>query len=96
MRRMFPAALCALALSGCISAYEAYPPVPAPQAERVPAPPRSRVALIWRPGHYDWDGAGFAWAPGQWVDRAGHGTLWQDGYWRRGGEGYAWVSGHWM
>ena len=85
-----------LALCGCSVAYQAYPSVPAPQVEQVPVPPRSSVPLIWQPGHYDWTGAGYAWQQGQWVERAGHGTLWQDGYWRRAGDSYAWVPAHWM
>ena len=84
-----------LVLAAC-AGYQSYPPIPAPQAERVPEPPRSRDPLIWQPGHYDWNGAGFTWTPGRWVQRAGHGTLWQDGYWRSDGNGYAWVLGHWM
>ena len=40
--------------------------------------------------------AAFAWTPGEWVERAGHGTLWQDGYWRKDGPSYAWVPAHWM
>lgn len=88
--------LAALGLAGCVVTYQAYPSVPSPRAEQVPAPPRSSVALIWQPGHYDWTGTTFAWTPGEWVERAGHGTLWQDGYWRRAGDSYAWVPAHWM
>ena len=94
MTRWFVAAPL-LALSACV-AYQTYPPVPPPQAELVPEPPRSRVALIWEPGHYDWDGARFRWAPGRWVDRAGHGTLWQDGYWQLKDGAYVWVPAHWL
>lgn len=83
-------------LSACTTTYSSYPPVPAPRAERVPAPPVSSVLLIWQPGHHDWDGQQFAWIEGRWVERAGHGTLWQDGYWRRDGVTYVWVRGHWI
>jgi hypothetical protein len=94
-RTMLAPAL-ALALGACGMTYQAYPTVPAPLAERVPVPPRTPVPLIWRPGHYDWNGTNFVWHAGEWVERAGHGTLWQDGYWRTAGSSYAWVPGHWM
>ena len=90
------ALLAALGLQGCAVPLPGHPPVPPTLAEDVPAPPRSRVALIWRPGHYDWTGADYAWVQGEWVGRAGHGTLWQDGYWRRAGPGEEWVPAHWI
>lgn len=87
---------CALCLGACTATFPLHPTVPAPRAEMVPAPPVSPVLLIWRPGHYDWDGTGYAWVAGQWVERAGHGTLWQDGYWQPQGLGSVWVPAHWM
>ncbi len=88
---------CALVLQGCVAPQlPTHPPVPPVLAETVPAPPPSRIALIWRPGHYDWDGAQYAWRAGEWVDRAGHGTLWQDGYWTQSGGRAAWVQAHWI
>ena len=92
----FLALLCTVAASGCVPMYPAYPIVPPPKEELVPVPPQSSVPLIWQPGHYDWNGAGYIWVPGRWVGRAGHGTLWQDGYWRREGNAYVWVPAHWM
>lgn len=94
MTRLLLASL--LALGACTATYQAFPPVPPLLAERVPAPPRSAVALIWRPGHYDWDGARYSWIAGAWVERAGHGTLWQDGYWQRDGASFGWVAAHWI
>lgn len=88
--------LCILALQGCGSSTPGHPPVPPVPAENVPAPPEPRVALIWRPGHYDWDGTSYVWIPGEWVERAGHGTLWQDGYWQRTGGTEVWVPAHWI
>ncbi|MBV9813486.1 MAG: YXWGXW repeat-containing protein [Acetobacteraceae bacterium] len=85
----------AATLVACGASYPAYPQVPAPLEEQVSAPPPSPVPLIWQPGHYDWNGAGYAWQRGQWVPRDGHGTLWQDGYWVREGERYRWVPAHW-
>jgi YXWGXW repeat-containing protein len=89
----------ALALAGCYVTSEAvspYPPVPAARAEVMPKPPVSAEPLIWQPGHWDWDGRGYVWAPGQWVGRAGHGAMWQDGYWTLHNGGWAWVPAHWV
>jgi len=88
-------ALCLFLLAGC-AVYPAHPPVPPIRAERVPAPPSSSVVMIWRPGHYDWNGVGYAWVAGEWVDRAGHGTLWQDGYWQQTNQTAVWVPAHWI
>jgi hypothetical protein len=90
------ALICLASLGACAPTVPAHPPVPPVPAENVPAPPRSRTTLIWQPGHYDWDGRGYNWAPGRWVERAGHGVLWQDGYWRDTPRGPEWVPAHWM
>lgn len=83
-------------LQGCDAIYSPHPPVPPVRAERVPSPPKSSVVMIWQPGHYDWDGAGYVWIAGEWVDRAGHGTLWQDGYWQQTNQTSMWVPAHWI
>lgn len=88
-------AACLMLGQGCTVPYADHPPVPPALAEDVPAPPRSPITLIWRPGHYDWTGTGYVWVGGEWVDRAGHGSLWQDGYWRRSGPNPVWVPAHW-
>lgn len=85
--------LSALSVQACSPS--AHPPVPPIPSELVPAPPRSDTSLIWQPGHFDWTGAAYVWTPGQWVERAGHGTLWQDGYWRDRPVGPEWIRGHW-
>ena len=74
----------------------AHPTVPPLRSEEVPAPPRTRSVVIWRPGHWDWTGEAYAWAPGEWVERAGHGTLWQDGYWSAAAGNPVWVPAHWL
>ena len=96
MPRLAIALLCILAVQGCTTSVIGHPPVPPVLSEDVPAPPPSRAALIWRPGHYDWTGADYAWIRGDWVGRAGHGTLWQDGYWRRTGATETWITAHWL
>ncbi|HEX4262458.1 MAG TPA: YXWGXW repeat-containing protein [Acetobacteraceae bacterium] len=85
-------------LGGCVVATTPppYPPVPTPLAETVPLPPVSETALVWQPGHWDWTGTAYVWAPGRYVPRGNHGRLWQNGYWQFVNGGYAWVPGHWI
>ena len=96
MKRLAALSMLCLLLQGCVGTYATHPPAPPAFAEQVPAPPRSKVPLIWQPGHFDWDGIGYIKVPGRWVDRAGHGTLWQDGYWRQVSGPSVWVPAHWI
>lgn len=73
-----------------------YPPVPAPIAETMPKPPVTAESLVWQPGHWDWNGSGYVWQPGQYVSLAGHGSLWQPGWWSRTSDGWSWQAPHWM
>ena len=85
----------ALLLGACAAPFVTHPPVPPIPAEQVTAPPRSTQTLIWQPGHFEWTGAAYRFYAGEWVERAGHGTLWQDGYWRPAAPASVWVPGHW-
>lgn len=74
----------------------AAPQIPEMPVERVPRPPPSTVNLIWQPGHFDWDGGGYRWIPGEWVPTEGHRRLWQDGIWQRAGDTWVWSPAHWL
>ena len=89
------AAMLAFLLEGCVT-IPSHPEVPPLLSEEVPAPPRTRTVVIWQPGHWDWTGQAYAWMPGEWVERAGHGTLWQDGYWSIATGNPVWVPAHWL
>ncbi len=82
-----------LVLAGCATAP---PPVPPPQAEVLPLPPVTATPLIWRPGHWDWNGGGYAWVPGAYVPRGDHSNEWLPGHWVQQGAGWAWVPAHWL
>ncbi len=73
--------------------YPQPPPIP---PETRPQPPISENALMWEPGHWDWNGASYVWNHGQWIDRTGHGTSWQDGYWTNAGGAWTWIPAHWL
>jgi hypothetical protein len=84
----------ALMLAGCIPPPPA--PIPPPMAEVIPNPPVSSVPLMWQPGHWDWTGNSFVWAPGQYVQSAGHGGTWMPGWWQQTGAGWVWQPAHWV
>jgi len=98
--RHFPtraALLAVVSLAGCAQLAETnpYPPVPAPIQETPTKPPVTAEALMWQPGHWDWNGSGYVWATGQYVPAAGHGHLWVSGWWSRTDTGWVWQPAHW-
>jgi hypothetical protein len=70
-----------------------YPPVPAARIEVVPQPPRR--AMVWQPGHQQWDGREYRWEPGRYLDRP-YGTHWVAGQWARSNGRWVWVAAHWQ
>jgi hypothetical protein len=70
-------------------------PIPPPMTETVPKPPVSAVPLTWQPGHWDWTGSSYVWAPGQYVDLGGRAGNWQQPYWEQTPSGWVWHAGHW-
>ena len=58
-------------LAGCATqntptaAANPFPPVPPPMTETIPKPPVSGEQLLWQPGHWDWNGSGYVWQPGE-------------------------------
>ena len=73
------------------------PAVPPLQADTMGKPPVTTTPLIWQPGHWDWTGGGYTWAPGEFVPGAGHGVMWMPGYWAPAEDGgWTWQPAHWM
>jgi WXXGXW repeat (2 copies) len=93
MKRMLVATV--LLLVGCAEA-TAPPPIPPPMAETVPKPPVSAEPLVWQPGHWDWTGSSYVWAPGQYVDAANTSGNWMPSYWEKTGSGWTWRPAHWL
>lgn len=87
---------CAVPPANMAAGPNPYPMPPAVQIETIPPPPLSADAQIWQPGHWDWTGAAYAWTPGRWVARAGHGAQWQPGYWTVANGAWTWVPPHWV
>jgi hypothetical protein len=93
MRRLLPV-LAILALAGCVVAAppNPYPPPPAPRVEVAPPPPRETV--VWEPGRWHWDGHGYVWIPGHYIERV-VGRHWEQGRWNWDGHEWQWIGGHW-
>ncbi len=86
-------------LSGCVtSTTTAFtpPPIPPAQQEIIPNPPVTGMPLIWQPGHWNWNGSGYVWQPGEYVTQAGHSNMFMPGYWQQTTSGWAWVPAHWL
>ncbi|HUB49933.1 MAG TPA: YXWGXW repeat-containing protein [Acetobacteraceae bacterium] len=100
-RSLFVAAMFGVALlAGCSGQSNTasalpFPPVPPPMQEAIPKPPVTGEQLLWQPGHWNWNGNGYVWQPGEYVPAAGHGNLFQTGYWEQTATGWRWVPAHW-
>ncbi len=69
---------------------QAYPPIPGPRAEVVPAAPGP--GYIWRPGYWHWNGRGYAWVRGVYVGKRPGYHAWVPGHWGPRGR---WIPAHW-
>jgi hypothetical protein len=70
-----------------------YPPPPPPRVETIP--PRVRETVIWEPGRWHWDGHGYVWIRGHYVERV-VGRRWEAGHWSWNGHEWVWIGGHWV
>ena len=66
------------------------PPV---REEIVPVAPNERV--VWDPGRWSWDGRGYVWVAGHYVERPYARAVWEPGHWVDHGNGWVWDEGHW-
>lgn len=83
-------------LAACTQPLSPPPPVPPSQAEAMPLPPISPVDLVWRPGHWNWDGNGYRWISGQYEPRTDQTVMWRSGYWQQTPNGWTWQPPGWM
>ena len=68
------------------------PPPPHPH-EVVPPPPHP--GWVWHEGYHRWDGHGYVWVPGSYVEPPYEHARWVPGHWANRGGGYVWIEGHW-
>jgi hypothetical protein len=66
---------------------------PAERTEVIPAAPSDRV--VWQQGRWRWDGNGYVWVAGHYVDRPYAQAQWEPGHWVDHGDGWVWDEGHW-
>jgi hypothetical protein len=74
------------------------PAPPPPMIREIPAPlPPGRPGdrLVWRHGHWHWDGREWAWQSGYWIERPRAGAEWVPGHWEARGPNWAFIPGHW-
>jgi hypothetical protein len=67
---------------------------PTPRVETVPPPPPGRVET-WQPGYWQWNGAGYVWVGGRYVETPRRGAVWIPGRWEHRPQGWIYVAGHW-
>ena len=69
---------------------------PPPRYEAVPPPPPGRGELVvWTHGRWRWDGAGWGWVPGHYIERPRREARWHEGHWDHRPGGWVWVEGGW-
>jgi len=83
-------------LAACTQPLGAPPQVPPLQSETIPLPPVSATEIVWRPGHWNWDGGGYRWVPGEWIPRTVQTNLWRPGFWQQSAGGWVWQPAGWM
>src|SRR5919108_2350241 len=82
--------------SRAIEIAQQYPPPPQPPPLRMEQPPVAPAPVdVWSPGHWEWNGHEYTWAPGQWVKPPQTSALWVPSHWEWNGHDWAWIAGHW-
>ena len=66
---------------------------PAARSELIPPAPSDRV--VWDPGRWNWDGQGYIWVGGHYVERPYRQSVWAPGHWTEQTGGWVWAEGHW-
>lgn len=70
-------------------------PPPPIRVEAIPAPNRPVEQVVWRPGHWHWNGREYVWIPGVYIERPRHEAVWVEGHWDAFGAEWVWRPGHW-
>lgn len=63
--------------------------------EAIIVAPGPRERFVWVDGYWRWDGRGYDWVPGRWVDRPHRYHAWVPGHWAPVRGGWVWRDGHW-
>ena len=57
-----------------------------------PAKPNHKV--LWVDGNWHWDGKGYVWKNGRWVNVRKN-QKWVPGHWKKSPRGHIWIDGRW-
>ncbi|NTU76621.1 MAG: BcpO-related WXXGXW repeat protein [Alphaproteobacteria bacterium] len=91
-------ALTAVLLSGCAPGRQVNLSLLSPPEvpyEVLPVP-EDPVHNVWRPGYWEYDGAGFNWVPATLMSRPYPTAVWNRDRWERRSYGWAFVPGCWQ
>jgi len=91
MKQLLAAGIILATLGG--TAFAQYPPPPPLYREVVPVRPGPRY--VWQPGHWVWNGYGYAWVRGRYIAVTPAYRRWVHGHWSQGPGGWVWVPAHW-
>jgi WXXGXW repeat (2 copies) len=86
---------CSVAVSDPSAHTAAVAPYPPPPERAEIPPPAPSTDLLWLAGHWNWNGAKYAWTPGHYVQRPLPTANWRPGYWDQESGGWLWTEGHW-
>jgi hypothetical protein len=73
-----------------VTSNQAPPPIPDYDQPEAPGD-----GYTWTPGYWAWNGIGYEWVQGAWVEPPYSGALWTPGYWGYGYNAYSWYPGYW-
>ncbi len=96
IRAILVAATLALGLADTAVAQPppAYAPIPPPRYERMPPPPPG-ARVVWEPGHWHWNGRGYVWYGGHYVNVRPQYHHYEPGRWVDRGGRWVWMPAHW-
>jgi WXXGXW repeat (2 copies) len=70
------------------------PHPPPPRRAEIP-PPAPSPHVLWKFGHWRWNGQQYVWVPGHYAQRPSPTANWIPDYWEQGPGGWLWVEGQW-
>jgi hypothetical protein len=71
-----------------------YMPPPPPPPKLAPPGPPPMADTFYVPGHWEWNGTGYAWRQGYWA-RVQPGYVWVPAHYRWTPTGYVYIAGYW-
>lgn len=80
---------------GALAGVATTPPPPPRGDYDAPPPPARPASMVWDPGRWQWDGRGYVWIEGQYIERPYRGATRVPGRWEEHRGQWFWVEGRW-